>query len=129
MLRCSFNNKTIGNDGENAAVRYIEESGYSVIDTNVRPLSGMRRGEIDIVAWYGDILCIIEVKTRSSRYFDVTDAITISKRRQLTRLAQAYVAKHKLATECRFDVVCIYNHNPNAAPLIELVPGAFDPVY
>jgi putative endonuclease len=125
-----LNHKTVGNDGEAAAVRFLEQNCYRVIDTNVRPLAGMRRGEIDIVAWFGDVLCIIEVKTRASHRFDATDAITITKRRQLTRLAQAYINRHKLAdNECRFDVICVYNLVDGREPVIQHIPAAFDPVY
>ena len=90
----------------------------------------MRRGEIDIAAWDGDVLCIIEVKTRISQRFDATEAITVTKRRQLTRLARAYTDRHGLqSTECRFDVICVYNSANEGAPTIQLIKGAFDPVY
>ena len=125
-----MSNKQVGSEGELAAVIYMERAGYDIIDTNVRPLPGMRRGEIDIVAWHGDILCIVEVKTRLSKRFDAADAITVTKRRQLTLLAQAYINKYRLnRSECRFDVVCVYNRDNNLAPQVELMPGAFDPVY
>lgn len=126
-----MNRKATGNDGEEAAVRHLERLGYSVIDTNVRPFPDMRRGELDIVAWHGEILCFIEVKTRNSRKFDATDAITITKRRQLTKLAVAYMNRHKLTSNiCRFDVICIYNNAFNkSTPTVELLTGAFDPVY
>jgi putative endonuclease len=121
-----MNTKILGASGEELAVRHLQTAGYAIIDTNVRPFSGMRRGEIDIIAWHKDILCIIEVKTRASDRFDVTEAITISKRRQLTKLAHAYVAKHRLDRfECRFDVVCIYS----SAGVVKIIAGAFDPVY
>jgi putative endonuclease len=125
-----LNNKTVGHGGEEAALQFIQSQGYAIIDTNVRPFLGMRRGEIDIIAWYGQVLCIIEVKTRASRRFDVTEAITVAKRRQLTRLAQAYMSRHNIASnECRFDVVCVYTRQDGKPPDIELSQGAFDPVY
>jgi putative endonuclease len=124
------NNKDIGVSGEAEASKYLEKSGYSIIDVNVRPFPGMRRGEIDIVAWDGEVLCIVEVKTRLSRRFDASDAITVTKRRQLTRLAKAYIDKYRLNnTECRFDVMCIYNRAEYSPSDIELIRGAFDPVY
>jgi putative endonuclease len=124
------NNKDIGGAGEAAAATYIENLGYKVIDTNVRPFSDKRRGEIDIVAWHGDVLCIIEVKTRVSHVFDATEAITIGKRRQLTKLAKAYISKYRLdSTECRFDVICVYNRAGQSEPYIELRAGAFDPCH
>jgi putative endonuclease len=122
--------KDIGNEGELAAALYLEQSGSAIIDTNIRPLAGMRRGEMDIVAWDGDVFCVIEVKTRASRRFDATEAVTVTKRRKLTLLAQAYMGKYRLNTsECRFDVVCVYNRDNNVQPIIEVIKGAFDPLY
>ena len=125
-----MNNKEMGNSGEGLAVKYLEQNGYSIIDTNVRPFAGMRRGEIDIVAWDGDVICIIEVKTRRSSRFDAFDAITVSKRRQLTRLAQAYITRYNLVQkECRFDVVVVYDNEDIPEPIVQLSRHAFDPVY
>jgi len=56
--------KTIGSRGEEETVAFLETRGYSIVDTNVRPLGGMARGEIDVIAWDGEYLVFCEVKTR-----------------------------------------------------------------
>jgi Holliday junction resolvase-like predicted endonuclease len=56
---------TAGREGEDAAVRLLEESGYIVIARNVR-LPG---GEIDVIARERDVIAFVEVKARGSRRF------------------------------------------------------------
>jgi len=123
------NNKAFGAAGEQATVRYLESHGYTIVDTNVRPLGGMRRGEIDIVAWSGETLAIIEVKTRRSQQSGqgtAVEAIDYRKRRQLLRLAMAYVAKYKLTdVPIRFDLVTAITQT--SGPLqISVLQHAFD---
>ena len=53
-----------GRRGEEEAYFYLRSLGYVMVARNFR--SARRRGEIDLIGWEGDILCFIEVKTRSS---------------------------------------------------------------
>jgi putative endonuclease len=95
----------MGARGEAAAVAYLERAGMQVVDRNWR--SG--RGELDIVLLDGDDLVICEVKTRGGESAGTPEeAVSPSKRKRLSRLAQAYVAAAGLG-ECniRFDVVSI----------------------
>ena len=120
----SHDHKKTGNQGELTATGFLEARGYCIVDANVRPLGGMARGEIDLIAWQGDTLVFIEVKTRrraSGNQGTPAEAIDSRKRRQLTELALAYIAKHQLDdVPCRFDVVTI---SPNQ---IHLLPNAFE---
>ena len=50
----------LGNLGERLAAGKLTEMGYRVICTNWR----CEIGELDIVAWHGDCLAFIEVRTR-----------------------------------------------------------------
>jgi putative endonuclease len=118
-----------GREGEDAAVRYLESRGYRIVARNWRPgtKSGGAglRGEIDIIAWQGRVLCFVEVKARSSSEFGAPqEAITPSKQRQLSRLANAYVSFHRLDVSCRFDVVEVWLSS--AAPRVQLHQNAFD---
>jgi len=118
-------NKIVGNAGETAAGSYLEAHGYRIVDVNVRPIGGRSRGEIDIVAWQGDILVFIEVKTRRSLQATPAEAVDLRKRRQLLTLAQAYLDKHGLdGVPCRFDVVEVMNRNGTLA--FNLIQNAFD---
>lgn len=120
--------KSIGNKGEDAAVEFLCAHGYRVIDTNVRPMPGMERGEIDIVAWDSDTLCFVEVKTRRSARAEPAEAVDPRKRNQLARLAEAYLALHDLDdVPCRFDVVSVIDQPSQPTPAIRLVRDAFQP--
>lgn len=119
--------KQLGTYGESDSLRYLEEIGYRIVDANVRPLGGMRRGEIDIVAWDGEYLVFVEVKTRRRASFRTrpSEAVDRRKRKQIVTLANAYLAKHRLdEVSCRFDVVEVL-HN-GVVTEFNLIVNAFD---
>ena len=123
------NRKTVGARGEAAAAAYLEARGYRLVDANVRPEGGLARGEIDLVAWHGEYLVFIEVKTRRARrgaQGTPAEAIHARKRRQLLALASSYLAKYSLDdVPCRFDVVEVIEGRDGLAR-IHLLPNAFD---
>jgi hypothetical protein len=55
---------TTGIDGEDAAFFYLGRKGYTVVAR--RWSSGYQRGDLDLIAWQGPLLCFIEVKTRTA---------------------------------------------------------------
>jgi putative endonuclease len=113
-------------DGEACALESLMTRGYVIVDVNVRPLEGMARGEIDIIAWEGDILCFVEVKTRRSVNADPIEAVTLRKQRQIATLAEAYLALHALDdVPCRFDVVTVRFIPRRPEPIITLYREAF----
>ena len=123
--------KTIGTRGEAETVAFLETRGYRIVDTNVRPLGGMARGEIDVIAWDGEYLVFCEVKTRRvavGSQGTPAEAVHFGKQKQLTRLALAYLAKHELDdVPCRFDVVEVVRRPP-APARFTLLRDAFPPV-
>jgi putative endonuclease len=127
-----------GKTGEEIAQAYLEQHGYTLIDVNVRfgRTSGVA-GELDIVAWEGETLCFIEVKTRQETGADDVPAaaVTVTKQRQLTRLATRYAIQNSLLgdgeTPMRFDVVAVVlpsSVRRKDFPDIRLIRGAFDAV-
>ena len=102
--------------GEHAALQYLKvREGYVVVATNfTAPLGrgiGNRKitGEIDIVAYDGDVLVFIEVKTRSSTEVALPQAaVNLRKQRQIARTARRYRQIMDVAGEpYRYDVVSI----------------------
>lgn len=122
--------KATGAQGERETVAFLQANGYRIVDTNVRPLGGMARGEIDIIAWDGPYLAFVEVKTRRTAQGaqgSPAEAVDGRKRKQLSSLAQAYLGKHELDdVPCRFDVVAVVKRPP-AAPRFTLLRNAFEP--
>jgi putative endonuclease len=73
--------------------------------------AGNLPGDLDLIAWQGQLLCFIEVKARTAR--DLTPAETAvdgHKRRVLRRLAHRYVRQlpGQRAPQTRFDVISTY---------------------
>ncbi len=102
--------KTTGARGERETLEFLEAHGYRIVDSNVRPLPGMARGEIDVIAWDGDYLVFCEVKTRRTAHGN-----------------QGTPAEHALDdVNCRFDVVEVIPRPPHP-PLIRLLRDAFPP--
>jgi putative endonuclease len=123
------NRKTVGAAGEASAIAFLEARDYRVVDANVRPEGGMARGELDIIAWHGDCLVFVEVKTRRVAHGaqgTPSEAIDARKRRQLVALAISYLAHHALDdVPCRFDVVEVIGGREGFAHF-RLLPNAFD---
>jgi len=98
-----------GIEGEDAAFFYLRRKGYIVVAR--RWSSGNVPGDLDLVAWQGPLLCIVEVKTRTAHDIAAAEvSVDSHKRNTLRRLARQYV--HQLPQEAappvRFDVISVY---------------------
>ena len=115
----------IGERGEFEALFFLRREGYTVVERRWR--SPDLNGDLDLIAWERERLCMIEVKTRTAR--DVTpaaSAIDEHKRTTLRKMARAYrrtLPGDSMALPVRFDVVSVYLSGERAA--CELVRGAF----
>ena len=114
-----------GERGEEAAFFYLRRNGFVVVAQ--RWNDGPLPGDLDLVAWQGEVLCFIEVKTRTS--VDVataSSAVDKEKRRTLRRLARQYIRQLPEGDrpETRFDIVVVYEL-PGKAREVRLIPGAF----
>ena len=115
----------LGRRGEEAAYFYLRRHGYVVVARGWR--SGKVRGDLDLVAWENDILCFVEVKTRTSRSFATAEsAVDDDKTRVLRRIARQYLHMLPIApNQVRFDVLSIYFETEKPADY-QLFRGAFD---
>lgn len=115
--------RLLGNRGENAAVKFLRGLGYRILARNCRN----HWGEIDIIARDGDWIVFVEVKTRSSHAAGhPSEAVTRHKQLQLTRLALAWLKRHRLLNHrARFDVVAITWPEEKLPPQIEHYIHAF----
>jgi putative endonuclease len=114
----------IGRRGEEDTYFYLRRCGYIIVARNFR--SPNHRGEIDLIGWDKDILCFIEVKTRTTR--DVKPAETAvdrDKQRALSGVARYYLRHLALPCQWRFDIVSVYYEAHSKRPLFELFRNAF----
>ena len=82
-----------GRRGEELAYFYLRRMGYVIVARNYR--SRRRQGEIDLVGWDGDVLCFIEVKTRTTREVKPAEAaVDLAKQRDLRAMAHEYLLRH-----------------------------------
>ena len=84
------------------------------------------RGEIDLIGWEDDVLCFIEVKTRTTRDVKPGEAaVDQYKRRQIRLVAREYRRHLPPSCQWRFDVVSVYYGNSQAGhPQIEVFRNA-----
>ncbi len=94
----------LGRQGEDAAIKLLEQRGYVILGRNVR-LPG---GEIDVIGKDGDVIAFIEVKARSGRRFgSALAAVDARKRRKLRALAADWLQIAAPHARARFDIVTI----------------------
>lgn len=80
-----------------------------------------KRGEIDLIGWDGEVLCFIEVKTRTSRDVKPAEAaVDRAKRRDLMLVAREYLRLLPEPRPWRFDVVSVYYDHSSRNPAFEL---------
>lgn len=98
-----MNRSTKGAEGERAALKYLQEKGYLLLEKNFRA----QRCEIDLIMQDDETTVFIEVKARSGIRFGLgREAVTRQKQANLIKAATAYAADHDLLeARLRFDVV------------------------
>lgn len=120
-----FNRRSWGAEGEELALRCLQDKGYQLVRKNFR---FGRAGEIDLVMRDGDVYVFVEVKARRSTQFGAPeDAVTPFKRKQIIRIAYGFFHVMKLTEyEARFDVIAIdYTTGKNGEPEIRHYVDAF----
>lgn len=97
--------KSLGNLGENLALKHLKNKGYKFLERNFRS----KFGEIDIIAREDDVLVFIEVKTRWSKKFGPPEGtVTPWKIKRIIKIGQYYKSLHpELPEAMRIDVVTI----------------------
>jgi len=112
----------LGNRAERIAASHLAQMGYRLWQTNFRS----RYGEIDIIAWDGDCLTFVEVRSHASREFgEPRESISTRKQSRLSMTAQVFLSRNNLhEANCRFDVVEVI-FAKGTPPVVEVIKGAF----
>lgn len=112
----------VGSRGEEAAYFHLRKIGYVMVARNFR--SPRCRGEIDLIGWDKDVLCFIEVKTRTTKDVKTAAAaVDRHKRHEIAQVARDYL-RHMPCCQWRFDVVSVYYDSRNSRPQIEVFRNA-----
>lgn len=117
-----------GRRGEEDAYFHLRRHGYVMVARNFR--SPRHHGEIDLIGWDKDVLCFIEVKTRTTR--DVKPAaaaVDREKRRAVSRVIRDYLRslpqkQFPQVPQWRFDVITVYYEKHATGPTFEVFRNA-----
>ena len=113
-----------GHWGEEQAARYLVAKGYGIMARNWR--SDHR--DIDIVAHKDGTVAFVEVKTRRDRrYMEPEQAVDARKVRSVTAAAGAFMQKHGIDAEVRFDIITVTG-TPGGGCAIDHIEDAFVPL-
>jgi len=113
-----------GKWGEEIALEYLKNKGYSIVTTGFRS----RFGEIDIIAKSKECLVFAEVKTRkNSSYAHAREFVGREKQKKLISTANYWLMKRPTKLQPRFDVIEIYaiHGEQTATPEINHIENAF----
>ena len=109
-----------GRRSEIDGASYLRGLGFRVIASGYR----IRAGEVDLIAWDGDCLVFIEVKSRRS-VAPPEDAVGFRKQQRIIKAAHSYMARYKLHDRTyRFDILAVTVF-PGRAPKFRLLRDAF----
>ncbi|MCF3111707.1 YraN family protein [Niabella sp. CC-SYL272] len=94
----------LGKHGEDLAVTYLTQSGYTILFQNWR----YSHYEIDIIATKNNKLHFVEVKTRSSNQFGYPEeSVTKKKFRYLQQAADEFLYQHPGHYRIQYDILSI----------------------
>jgi putative endonuclease len=95
-----------GQQAENSACAFLESQGFTIVERNFQ----RRVGELDIVARDGELLLVVEVRTRASdRFGGAAASIGPSKQRRITATTGLLLQWRRELRHCRvrFDVIVV----------------------
>jgi putative endonuclease len=117
-----------GRRGEEDAYFYLRRRGYTIIARNYR--SPHHRGELDLVGWHQDVVCFIEVKTRTTHDVKPAEAaVDRQKQKELSMVARDFMRLMPASCQWRFDVLSVYYDSGRSRPSFELFQNAFSVSY
>jgi putative endonuclease len=111
-----------GSKGEEIAAKFLENKGYSILFRNWR----FKHKEIDIIAKFNHEIIIVEVKTRmEGSLISPLESVNTKKQRMIIEAANAFIQKHNVNLDARFDIITIVYHYNEFK--VEHIENAFYP--
>lgn len=112
----------LGRFGEDIAHRHLRGAGFLIAARNYKTPGGS--AEVDLIAWEGETLVFLEVKTRQTDAFGAPErAIDHQKRRKIIYAAYDYLRRTcHVPRKVRFDVIAVLTE---PRPAVIHMPGAW----
>lgn len=118
MKNASIRTKAIGNEGELLVAVWLINQGFTLLARNF----SATQGEIDIIAKKENVIAFIEVKTRQSMHFPLSQVVTPSKQLKIIKTAKIYLMRNQFIDSIyRFDVALVNKEQGS----IEYIENAF----
>ncbi|MBR1882628.1 MAG: YraN family protein [Muribaculaceae bacterium] len=112
----------LGEQGEQAACEFLIARGMTIRERNWR----LNHLEVDIVAQKGNLIHIVEVKTRTANaHFDPMKSVNAAKQRNLIMAANGYLHYNQLRCGVQYDVIIVTARNNTLD--VQYIPDAFKP--
>ncbi|HDQ41495.1 MAG TPA: YraN family protein [Desulfonatronum sp.] len=111
-----------GRAGEDAAVRFLEKSGYVVLERNWR----CKAGEVDIICLHRETVVFVEVRTRAEPAM-VSPAQSVNRAKviRLFKAASRFLSLRQWWEKpCRFDLIAVVDTGQGAR--LEHITDAFE---
>ena len=93
----------LGRKGEEKGVEYLVREGYVVLERNWR----LKHRELDVICLKGDLLVVVEVKTRDLPEEHPEELLDYRKRRNIRIATDAYIKAKGIRAEVRFDLILV----------------------
>lgn len=120
--------RAIGDIGENAAAKFLEENGYEILCRNYTG----RGGEIDIVCAKQKYLCFVEVKTRTDAPQSDSAILSVDekKRQNILKAVENFMREYSdnayIVSLCpRFEIIEVYFDKNNKVSIIHNICDNF----
>ncbi len=101
-----------GKKYEEAAVAFLKERGFIVLERNYR----CRQGEVDVIGIHDNCLVFVEVKYRKDNSRGVPEeAVGVSKQKKICHTSDYFRISHKkyFPLQVRYDVVAVTGDESN----------------
>ena len=110
---------SFGRRSEIEGADYLRSLGFRVVASGYR----VRSGEVDLIAWDGDQLVFVEVKSRRTDA-PPEDAVGFRKQQRVIRASRSYRMRYRLQCSYRFDILAV-SVRPNQKTEFRLLRDAF----
>lgn len=112
--------KSLGARGEQIVSLWLQQYGYTILTKNFHT----KYGEIDVIATKEDVVAFVEVKTRTTSYFPISNTVTRTKQKKIARTARTFVLKNNIENKVlRFDIATVIPQNGSCK--INYIKNAF----